>query len=180
MQCQQCDKQAMFHITELEAGEVRELHLCEDHARIYLNQAEADSQQEDSDTEGGPLGVGQTAKELSEIDQLVCDMCGITFFEFRNQGRLGCPHDYVQFENELEPLIANIHGEVEHRGRRPNRQKSVGGEVLPESTEELTRVIGMRKDIRNAVEGEDYERAGKLRDNIQKILHKWHAEDLKG
>jgi len=38
----------------------------------------------------------------------------------------------------------------------------------------------MRKDIRNAVEGEDYERAGKLRDNIQKILHKWHAEDLKG
>ena len=52
----------MFHITELEAGEVRELHLCEDHARVYLNQAEADSQQEDSDTEGGPLGVGQTAK----------------------------------------------------------------------------------------------------------------------
>ena len=87
----------------------------------------------------------------------------------------------MQFENELEPLIANIHGEVEHRGRRPNRQKqkTVGGEVLPESTEELTRVIGMRKDIRNAVEGEDYERAGKLRDNIQKILQKWHAEDWK-
>ena len=179
MQCQQCDKQAMFHITELEAGEVRELHLCEDHARVYLNQAEADSQQEDAGATGGPLGVGQTAKELSEIDQRVCDMCGITFFEFRNQGRLGCPHDYVQFENELEPLIANIHGEVEHRGRRPNRQKLVGGEVLPESTEELTQVIGMRKDIRNAVEGEDYERAGKLRDNIQKILQKWHAEESK-
>lgn len=94
--------------------------------RVYLNQAEADSQQEDSDTEGGPLGVGQTAKELSEIDQRVCDMCGITFFEFRNQGRLGCPHDYVQFENELEPLIANIHGEVQHHGCRPHREKSVG------------------------------------------------------
>ena len=172
-------KQAMFHITEVEDGGVRELHLCEDHARVYLNQAEADSQQEDAGSTGGPLGVGQTAKELSEIDQRVCDMCGITFFEFRNQGRLGCPHDYVQFENELEPLIANIHGEVEHRGRRPNRRKMVGGEVLPESTEELTQVIGMRKDIRNAVEGEDYERAGKLRDNIQKILQKWHAEDSK-
>ena len=168
----------MFHITELETGDVRELHLCEDHARVYLNQAEADSQQEDSDTAGGPLGVGQTAKELSEIDQRVCDMCGITFFEFRNQGRLGCPHDYVQFENELEPLIANIHGEVQHHGCRPNREKSVGGEVaLPESTEELTHVIGMRKEIRDAVEGEDYERAGKLRDDIQKTLHKWHAED---
>ena len=168
----------MFHITELETGDVRELHLCEDHARVYLNQAEADSQQEDSDTAGGPLGVGQTAKELSEIDKRVCDMCGITIFEFRNQGRLGCPHDYVQFENELEPLIANIHGEVQHHGCRPHRAKSVGGEAaLPESTEELTRVIGMRKEIRDAVEGEDYERAGKLRDDIQKTLHKWHAED---
>jgi protein-arginine kinase activator protein McsA len=37
----------------------------------------------------------------------------------------------------------------------------------------------MRKDIRNAVEGEDYERAGKLRDEIQKILYKWHAENSK-
>ena len=40
MKCQKCDKQAVFHITELESGEVRELHLCEDHARAYLNQAE--------------------------------------------------------------------------------------------------------------------------------------------
>ncbi|MCK4616740.1 MAG: UvrB/UvrC motif-containing protein [Pirellulales bacterium] len=176
MQCQQCEKQAMFHITEVEDGGVRELHLCEDHARVYLNQAEADSQQEDSDIPSGPLGVNQTAKELSEIDQLFCDMCGITFFEFRNQGRLGCPHDYVQFEKELEPLIANIHGEVQHRGRRPRRRKSFEGEPLPESTEELTSVIGMRKEIRHAVEAEEYERAGKLRDDIQNILHKWNAE----
>ena len=41
MKCQQCDKQAVFHITELEGGAVRELHLCEDHARVYLNQSEA-------------------------------------------------------------------------------------------------------------------------------------------
>ncbi|NBW87532.1 MAG: DNA helicase UvrBC, partial [Planctomycetia bacterium] len=48
-------------------------------------------------------------------------MCGITFFEFRNQGRLGCPHDYVHFDKELEPLIANIHGSTQHTGRRPER-----------------------------------------------------------
>ena len=40
MKCQQCDKHAVFHITELETGEVRELHLCEDHARTYLSQSE--------------------------------------------------------------------------------------------------------------------------------------------
>ena len=128
MKCQQCDKQAVFHITELETGAVRELHLCEDHARVYLNQAEggaaASEAGEEAEAPGGtagPLGVGQTADELAALDQKACDMCGITFFEFRNQGRLGCPHDYVQFAKELEPLIANIHGATEHTGRRPRR-----------------------------------------------------------
>ena len=36
MQCQQCEKTATFHITELAAGKPQELHLCEDHAREYL------------------------------------------------------------------------------------------------------------------------------------------------
>ena len=48
---------------------------------------------------------------------------------------------------------------------------------MPESTEELTSVIGMRKEIREAVENEDYEVAGTLRDDIKKILHQWHAEE---
>ena len=48
-----------------------------------------------------------------------CPVCGITFYEFRNQGRLGCPHDYVFFEKELDPLIMNIHGETTHTGKRP-------------------------------------------------------------
>ena len=165
----------MFHITEVEDGGVRELHLCEDHARVYLNQAEADSQQEDSDIPSGPLGVNQTAKELSEIDQLFCDMCGITFFEFRNQGRLGCPHDYVQFEKELEPLIANIHGEVQHRGRRPRRRKSFEGEPLPESTEELTSVIGMRRENTHAIAAEEYERGERGGDDMRDSLEKWKA-----
>lgn len=169
MRCQQCDKQAMFHITELESGEVRELHLCEDHARVYLNQSEGGSQ---ADEPAGPLGVGQTAEELSQLDQKVCGMCGISFFEFRNQGRLGCPHDYVEFEQELEPLIANIHGALEHTGRRPRRPASSD---LPESTESLTRVIGLRKEIREAVEREEYEQAGTLRDEIQRLLDRWHA-----
>ncbi len=176
MRCQQCDKQAMFHITELETGDVREIHLCEDHARVYLNQAEANGEAAEGSGSSGALGVGQTAEELSELDQKVCDMCGITFFEFRNQGRLGCPHDYVQFEQELEPLIANIHGAVEHVGKRPQRAAPApGAEPLPTATESLTSVIGLRKAIREAIEHEDYEQAGTLRDEIQQRLDAWRA-----
>jgi len=164
MKCQQCDKVAVFHITELEEGGVRELHLCEDHARGYLTQAEPVAGEPKSSTGGaisGPLSVSHTADELAALDQKQCSMCGITFFEFRNQGRLGCPHDYVQFEKELEPLISNIHGATEHVGRRPRR--------YPEGTESLTRAIGMRREMQQAVECEDYEHAGRLRDALRKI-----------
>ena len=54
----------------------------------------------------------------SKLDQRACPKCGITFYEFRNQGRLGCPHDYTCFAKELEPLLVNIHGEINHAGKR--------------------------------------------------------------
>lgn len=175
MQCQQCEKQAVFHITELETGEVRELHLCEDHARLYLNQSEAAEGQEKPAGGGltGPLTVGQTADELALLDKKACPMCGITFFEFRNQGRLGCPHDYVQFEKELEPLIANIHGGTQHTGRRPERPTVASGEPLPEGTDDLTRVIGLRRSMQEAIACEAYERAREDRDAIRGIEDRW-------
>jgi protein arginine kinase activator len=166
MKCQQCDKSAVFHITELEEGEVREVHLCEDHARGYLTQSEdqAGESKEKSTVGGmlsGPLSIAKTADDLAAIDQKACSMCGITFFEFRNNGRLGCPHDYVQFEKELEPLIANIHGATEHVGRSPSR--------FPNGTESLTLAIGMRREMQDAIDCEDYERAGSLRDDLLAI-----------
>lgn len=167
MKCQQCEKSAVFHITELEEGEVREVHLCEDHARGYLTQSDGDGGGEgkESPTVGGmlsgPLSIAKTADDLAEIDQKACSMCGITFFEFRNNGRLGCPHDYVQFEKELEPLIANIHGATEHVGRTPSR--------FAAGTEPLTAAVGMRREMKDAVECEDYEQAGSLRDDLRSI-----------
>jgi protein arginine kinase activator len=169
MKCQQCDKQAVFHITELETGQVRELHLCEDHARAYLNQAEGGGPGGTPAGAAGaatPLGVGQTADELAALDQRACEMCGITFFEFRNQGRLGCPHDYEQFAKELEPLITNIHGATEHAGRRPPRADEQG-------TTDLTHVIGLRREMREAIACEDYEKARENRDAIRAIEDRW-------
>jgi protein arginine kinase activator len=173
MKCQHCDRQAVFHITELETGEVRELHLCEDHARSYLNQSEAAAETPVGKPggTGTPLGVGQTAEELSVLDQKTCGMCGISFFEFRNQGRLGCSHDYVAFEKELEPLIANIHGATEHVGRRPRQAAAI---VMPaEGTEGLTRVIGLRLEMKEAIAREDYEKAKENRDLIREIEETW-------
>ena len=50
-----------------------------------------------------------------------CEVCGIKFVDFRNTGRLGCPHDYQEFRDELMPLLENIHGETRHCGKTPRR-----------------------------------------------------------
>lgn len=163
MKCQHCEKPATFHITELTGDSPAEIHLCEDHARVYLTQGE--ETEPDAPTLAGAIAsqlkLGQTAKELARLDQQACPVCGITFYEFRQQGRLGCPHDYVAFEDELEPLIINIHGENSHTGKRPKR---VAG-----STDQQTEVIRLRREMKEAVEREDYERASELRDEIRRI-----------
>ena len=88
MKCQHCEKPATFHITELTGTEPHELHLCEDHARVYLTQAE-EVQKETPSVAGvlaQQLQLGQTAQELARLDQQACPVCGITFYEFRQQG----------------------------------------------------------------------------------------------
>jgi protein arginine kinase activator len=163
MKCQYCEKPATFHITELLGGEPQELHLCEDHARVYLNPTtskESSTTSKQSAT-SPQVKVGQTAEELARLDQQACPVCGITFYEFRNVGRLGCPHDYVCFAEELEPLIVNIHGDTQHVGKRPKH--GVHG------TDDQTRLIQLRREMREAVEQEDYELASELRDEIRRI-----------
>ena len=163
MKCQQCDKQATFHITELTGGKPQELHLCEDHARQYLtaSSSEAASPGIMAAALAQQMVVGQTAEELARLDQQVCPVCGISFYEFRSQGRLGCPHDYVCFHAQLEPLIVNIHGEAEHVGKRPRRP--AGG------SEGRTQLIRLRREMKKAIDEEHYERASQLRDEIQRI-----------
>ncbi|MFP6666584.1 MAG: UvrB/UvrC motif-containing protein [Pirellulales bacterium] len=170
MQCQKCAKTATFHITELTGGKPQELHLCEDCARTYLAQGE--DEPTTAPTLAGvlahQLAIGQTAEELARLDQQSCPMCGITFYEFRNQGRFGCPHDYVCFADELEPLLVNIHGETEHVGKCP-KHSAFG------STEQ-TELIRLRREMKEAVAAENYEQASELRDEIRRIEQKIGGE----
>jgi protein arginine kinase activator len=167
MKCQKCDKPATFHITELTGGKPQELHLCEDHVREYLTQPGGEPATASNMAAAiaqhmvQQMAVGQTAEELAKLDQQTCPFCGISFHQFRSQGRLGCPHDYVAFAAQLEPLLLNIHGEVEHAGKVPKRS--------PAGAEHRTQLIRLRREMNEAVAQEDYERASKLRDDIRRL-----------
>lgn len=166
MKCQQCDRPATFHITELTGGKPQELHLCEEHARVYLNDSTENS--ENPAVLSAALGqnssqpaLNQASEDLRAIDAITCPICGITFFDFRSRGRLGCPNDYVCFVEQLEPLILNIHGATAHKGKIPRHLGKREDQRLP--------LIQLRRELEEAIRVEAYEKASELRDQIKAI-----------
>ena len=80
--------------------------------RVPQHPSEAGGPSTETALADAPGSAGESA-ESSEVDQQTCPSCGISFKEFRSQGRLGCPHDYIAFQSELLPLLENIHGETQ-------------------------------------------------------------------
>jgi protein arginine kinase activator len=156
MKCQKCTKAATLHITEiLGEDQVEEVHLCEECAQKYLNDSQAQKSVAKSST--------PASEEIEEPAVLnrECQICGIKFVDFRNSGRLGCPHDYQEFRDELTPLLENIHGEVKHCGKTPRR--------LPQNKQTQSELIQLRKQLLSAVNKEAYEEAARLRDRIRRL-----------
>src|SRR5262245_36650733 len=155
MKCQKCTKAATLHITEvLGDDQYDELHRCEECAQKYLYEPQQKA--------GTPKGEGaEESEEASALNQRECPECGIKFVEFRNSGRLGCPHDYQEFREELLPLLENIHGETRHMGKTPRR--------LPQTKQAQSELIQLRKQLHQAVTKEAYEEAAKLRDRIRQL-----------
>lgn len=155
--CHICAKPSVYHVTILQNGQVKELHLCEHHFHDYMSQPSSDvtALQEEMIGEGEDL-----PEEFAQESEKRCPNCGISFQEFREQGRFGCPNDYYVFYDRLVPLLQNIQQATEHVGRTP---KSATGN----SSQQHYELIKLRRDLAQAVESENYELAARLRDQIR-------------
>jgi protein arginine kinase activator len=142
-----------------------EIHLCEEHANEYLHKSGGSIA--DFDPAQGNLAeqvkkkvstLQQTTRELIEMEMRTCPICDSSLQDFRKTGRLGCPNDYLFFDEQLEPLLMGIHGSTEHVGKKPSRAGAADNRNL---------LIRLRRELDAAVSVEDYELAGKLRDRIR-------------
>ena len=158
MKCQACKKrQATVHLTEIIESEKREKHLCEECAHKQT----------------GPLQTGvshkellanvitQLAPEIHEMSKTICPSCGLSYLEFRSQGRLGCASDYVAFKKGLVELLDKIHGSTQHIGKTPG---DGGADADARKT-----VQSLRQQLEEAVAQEEFEKAAQLRDTIREL-----------
>ncbi|MFO0427763.1 MAG: UvrB/UvrC motif-containing protein [Planctomyces sp.] len=166
--CRRCSKPATLHITEVRDGKASAVHLCETCARDYLETPENSSVSDPASELAAKLD--ELVREGSEeiMAGLVCPVCGISFAEFRENGRFGCPADYTEFQSEILPLLENIHEDTRHTGKRP-----VSGSAAAETQ---SRMILLRRQQQEAIEKEDYETAARLRDEIQAIEEEMRSQ----
>lgn len=156
--CDRCDNPATVHLTEIKDGNKTERHLCEKCARaLQVPQATKELQK--------LLKTFQPTQALAESlrrGERTCPECGMSFAEFRQHGRFGCPRDYEVFADEIERLLKRIHGSNRYTGLAPDGQRIVEGQVM----NELART---REALRAAIDAENYEEAARLRDVIRKL-----------
>jgi protein arginine kinase activator len=158
MLCQSCQKrEATRHESVLKGdGSWSEVHVCDQCAE----KGEVSILTPASLVQALIEGSTSLSAAKPGVAGRTCPRCGITYAEFRAKGRLGCPQDYEVFQPELTALIEKIHhGGLQHVGKSP-----ASTENRSASEREL---IDLRRALAEAVTGERYEEAARLRDRIR-------------
>ncbi len=181
--CQICKKNpAVIHLTDILSKEktAKEVHICENCAAEkgfnlkgaaslpQLLGLAAKKSAKPGVTTAAPMGGIVTSQKSRPTEpDLVCQHCGLTWTQFGERGRLGCPHDYHEFEAKLRPLIANQmsgavkDGENFHVGKRP------GARAMRDDRE--AQVKNLVKRLRAAVAEENYEAAAQLKHELEAL-----------
>ena len=151
---------ATVHFTQIVNDETETYHLCQTCAQkrgLKTGPTETQAPLSDFLSEmGAPIFTKATSANVS------CPRCGCTFRQFRKTGRLGCAHCYSTFEQEMSTLLRKIHGSNEHVGITQE-------EAIGPLSEEEAHLLTLRRQLRQAVEREEYERAAELRDAITQL-----------
>ena len=160
MLCEECKtNEASYTISVMVGGEITTRHLCGDcMAKMNMDIASGNIKSLLSTILSAI--TGDTAPGSAEKD-VICPRCGMTLSEFTRTGHLGCPKCFEAFREQLQRMLLQIHGRVQHAGRQP---LSTAEEQRKRSATEL-----LQRQMEQAVALEDFETAAKLRDQIRAL-----------
>jgi len=149
-QCSHCTKPATIHLTQIINNKIHKVDLCED----------CPFKEGVTDPEGFSLAdfLLKPPASLGADQALQCESCGFTPSDFKKTGRFGCPQCYETFSEILQPMLGNMHKDVVHRGKVPERALA--------RMSRKRRLDQLESDLSEAIKTENYEEAARLRDQI--------------
>lgn len=157
--CEDCgENPAVIRLTHVVNNEMTVVGLCESCAAERGVDSTPDSSSPLTDF---LAQMGGNLPQVAATSQR-CSFCGLTYRDFKQVGRLGCPECWSAFEGPLEALVRRIHGSVQHLGK-------VYLPPDPSASEREKRLEGLRHRLDRAVQAEDFERAAAIRDRIQEL-----------
>lgn len=158
MICEKCkEREAKVHVTRINAGKQTSVHLCQNCAQdTGISATPAVSLPELLSN----LISQEGNQEMEDTTEFVtCSACGMSYYTFKQSGRFGCGQCYRTFEANVGPLLQKVQRHERHAGKVPKRT----GVRLIDQIDELRRLL------RVAVDGEDFESAASLRDEIRNL-----------
>lgn len=163
MLCEECQKNpASVVITVMTGNETTTRHLCQ---ACVENMEKSFAKGDMSSFLSSLLNI--LSKQPKE-EAIKCDVCGLSYEEFQNSGKLGCAHCYDVFADQLKPLLLRVHGRSQHAGRVPQ------GHEQARELEQCIQELKNRMDM--AVVAENFEEAASIRDEIRSLIERQNAE----
>lgn len=159
--CEVCgEKPAKIHVTQIKNNKKVTVHMCQDCANKQ-SQAAGGLSMPLGGVLASFLNQESAAHAVPSPEELTtCPQCGQTNKAFKESGRLACEQCYETFASSLEPLIAKVQKGTHHTGKRPIR-----GVVMTQEEN----LASLRRQLKDAVEKEEFEKAASLRDEIKKL-----------
>lgn len=155
MLCENCKKNvATTYLKQTINGKTTEIFLCDEcAAKLGV----------DSGIKNFGAGLGSMLPELfrqsGEIAELRCPACGTLYSSISKSGMVGCDRCYSAFASRLNSVIKRMHGSRKHMGKIPAS--------FAKNPENKTDTL--KRQLRQAIEKEDFETAAKLRDQIRNL-----------
>ena len=154
MVCQVCQKKdAVFHIPKIINNEIAYIHLC----KVCANKNNVHDIENGLDDKLNFLLEGlitsSKGNKKGSLPNLRCTVCKTTLKDFQKDKLLGCPRCYEVFSDYILK-------KPEDGGAVYTKQQTDAG--LPK------RLDFYKKELKKAVEMEDFEKAVVLRDKIKK------------
>lgn len=163
--CEECGvNEACYTISVMMGGQITQRHLCADcMAKMNMNLAAGNIKHLLSAIMSAISGGVEeaAANAVAPADDVICERCNTTLSQFTKSGKLGCPNCYQAFREQLTPMLQQIHGRVQHAGRKPLDDEAA--QRRRDVYDRLTR------QLEQAVAVEDFETAAILRDQLKHL-----------